>query len=148
LAIEVRLADARDRRALAEFYAREGLRFSELATRTSLMPIGVSKETMFIVAVSSETVCAALKLDIGADAKLGKVGYLSYFEVEDELENSDLGLKMLQKTAEIAEKKGLRTLDAMVSEKRQGVIKLYSDSLFEEQHKEVYLRRNFRKRMF
>jgi len=148
LAIEVRLADARDRQALAEFYAREGLRFNELATRTSLMPIGVSKETMFIVAVSSQTVCAALKLDIGSDAKLGKVGYLSYFEVEDELESTDLGLKMLQKTAEIAEKKGLRTLDAMVSEKRQDVIKLYSDSLFEEQHKEVYLRRNFRERMF
>jgi len=112
------------------------------------MPIGVSKETMFIVAISSDTVCAALKLDIGADAKLGKVGYLTFFEVENELESTDLGLRMLQKTAEIAEEKGLRTLDAMVTEKRQDVIKLYSDSRFEEQHKEVYLRRNFRERMF
>lgn len=148
MSIEVRLANARDRKALAQFYSREGIRFDELASRTSLMPIGVSKETMFIIATSDDTVCAALKLDIGQDVSVGKIGFIQHFEIEDELESTDLGLRMLQKTEEIAEEKGLRTLDAMVTEKRQDVIKLYTDSKFEEHHKEVYLRRNFRSRIF
>lgn len=148
MSIEVRLATARDRKTLAQFYSREGIRFDELASRTSLMPIGVSKETMFVIAATNDTVYAALKLDIGQDVSVGKIGFIQHFEIEDELESTDLGLRMLQKTVEIAEEKGLRTLDAMVTEKRLDVIKLYTDSQFEENHKEVYLRRNFRSRIF
>ncbi len=148
MTIEVRLATARDRQALAEFYSREGLRFNELASRASLMPIGVSKETMFVIAAANGAVVAALKLDIGQDASIGKIGFIQHFEIEDELESTDLGLTMLRKTAEIAEEKDLKNLDAMVTENRIDVIKLYTDSLFKEHHKEVYLRRSFRSRIF
>ena len=87
MSIEVRLANARDRQAPAQFYSREGIRFDELASRTSLMPIGVSKETMFIIAAVNDTVCAALKLDIGQDVSVGKIGFIQHFEIEDELES-------------------------------------------------------------
>ena len=60
----------------------------------------------------------------------------------------DLGLKMLNKIIEIAEDKGLRALDTLVTESRTDVIGLFNESGFTENRKEVYLRKNFRERIF
>jgi hypothetical protein len=103
---------------------------------------------MFIVAVTKGVVVAALKLDIGKDPEIGRVGFVKYFEIEDKLESTDLGDRMLKKTVEIAEKKNLSALDTLVSESRPEVIMLYQDSGFEEKCKEVYLRRTFRPSVF
>ena len=146
--IEVRLATAQERTALEEFYAREGHNFQEFASQSACTPMGVKQETMFVVAVTQGLVVAALKLDIGRDPKLGKVGFIQHFEIEDELEDTDLGLKMLDKIVEIAEDKGLRALDTLVTESRQDVIDLYTKAEFKENRKEVYLRRDFRARIF
>ena len=146
--IEVRLATAQERSALEEFYAREGYNFQEFSTQAACTPVGAKQETMYVVAVTQELVVAALKLDICKDPKLGKVGFIQHFEIEDELEHTDLGLKMLEKIIEIAEHKGLRALDTLVAESRQDVIGLYTESEFKENRKEVYLRRDFKKRIF
>lgn len=146
--IEVQLATAQERTALEQFYAREGHNFQEFASRAACTPVGAKQETMYVVAVTQDLVVAALKLDIGKDPKLGKVGFIEHFEIEDELEDTNLGLQMLNKIIEIAEEKGLRALDTLVSESRHDVIGLYNESGFEEERKEVYLRRNFRARIF
>ena len=146
--IEVRLATAQERTALEEFYAREGYNFQEFATQAACSPVGAKQETMYVVAVTQEVVVAALKLDIGRDPKFGKVGFIQHFEIEDELEHTDLGIKMLNKIIELADEKGLRALDTLVTESRQDVISLYTDSGFKEKRKEVYLRRDFRERIF
>ena len=126
--IDVRLATAQERTALEEFYAREGQNFQEFSVQAACTPVGAKQETMYIVAVTQDLVVAALKLDIGRDPKLGKIGFIQHFEIEDELEHTDLGLKMLDKVVEIAEDKGLRALDTLVSESRQDVINLYTQS--------------------
>jgi len=146
--IEVRLATAQERTALEEFYAREGKNFQEFSSQAACTPVGAKKETMFVVAVTKGVVVAALKLDIGKDPKLGKIGFIQHFEIEDELEDTDLGLQMLNKIVEIADDKNLRALDTLVSESRQDVIDLYTKSGFKEDRKEVYLRRDFRLRVF
>ncbi len=97
MSVEVRIADALDRQALKEFYSREGMDFRTLASRLTPSASGMAKETMFIVGVTSGIVVAALRLDIGQDPSLGKVGFVQHFEIEDELEKTDLGLKMLEK---------------------------------------------------
>lgn len=148
MVIDVRLANAQDRSALDQFYAREGHSFQKLAVQTACTPVGGILETMFVVAATSDLVVAALKLDIGNDPKLGKVGVIQHFEIEDELENTDLGTKMLNKAIEIAEEKGLRSLDTLISESRGDVINLYTQSGFKEERKEIYLRKNFRARVF
>jgi hypothetical protein len=148
MTIEVRLATAQERTALEQFYAREGHNFQEFASQAACTPVGAKQETMFVVAVTENQVVAALKLDIGKDPKLGKIGFVQHFEIEDELEDTDLGLQMLNKIIEIAEDKGLRALDTLVSESRQDVIGIYSESGFKEERKEVYLRRSFRARIF
>jgi hypothetical protein len=148
MSIEVRIADALDRQALKEFYSREGLDFQALSSRLTPSASGMAKETMFIVGVTSGMVVAALRLDIGQDPSLGKVGFVQHFEIEDELEKTDLGLRMLQKATEIAEERNLRCLDALISEERSDVIKLFTDSQFNEDHKEVLLRRDFKTRVF
>ena len=146
--IEVRLATAQERTALEEFYAREGQNFQEFSTQAACTPVGAKKETMFVVAVTKGVVVAALKLDIGKDPKLGKIGFIQHFEIEDELEDTDLGIQMLSKIIEIADDKNLRALDTLVSESRRDIIDLYTKSGFNEDRKEVYLRRDFRLRVF
>lgn len=146
--IEVRLATAQERTALEEFYAREGYNFQEFASQAACTPVGAKQETMFVVAVTQGLVVAALKLDIGKDPKFGKVGFIQHFEIEDELEHTDLGSRMIDKIVEIAEEKGLRALDTLVTESRHDVIGLYTESGFKENRKEVYLRRDFRARIF
>ncbi len=146
--IDVRLATAQERTALEEFYAREGQNFQEFSTKAACTPVGTIQETMYVVAVTDGIVVAALKLDIGKDPKLGKVGFIQHFEIEDELEHTDLGAKMLNKIIEIAEDKGLRALDTLVTESRQDVIGLHIEAGFKENRKEVYLRRDFRARIF
>jgi len=146
--IEVRLATAQERTALEEFYAREGQNFQDFSTRATCTPVGAKLETMYVVAVTKGMVVAALKLDIAKDPKLGKIGFIEHFEIEDELEHTDLGLKMLNKIIEIAEDKGLRALDTLVTESRQDVIGLHFEAGFKENRKEVYLRRDFRARIF
>ena len=146
--IEVRLATAQERTALEEFYAREGYNFQEFASQAASTPVGAKQETMYVVAVTQGLVVAALKLDIGRDPKLGKVGFVQHFEIEDELEHTDLGNRMLAKVIEIADEKGLRALDTLVTESRQDVIGLYTEAGFKENRKEVYLRRDFRARIF
>ncbi|MHA1939936.1 MAG: hypothetical protein ACW97O_17155, partial [Candidatus Thorarchaeota archaeon] len=59
-----------------------------------------------------------------------------------------LGNRMLEKTIELAQEKGLRALDAVVREDRTDVIALYLDSEFNEMRKDVCLRRYFRERIF
>jgi hypothetical protein len=142
--IEVRIATAADRAALERFYSREGLDFQSLSSRNSLVPVKTSRETMYIIAASSDMVLAALKLDVANDPKIGEVGYIQHFEIEDELEHTDIGLQMLQEAVTIADDKNLKALDASVSEERADVIKLYLDSEFNEVRKDVYLRRKFR----
>ncbi|TFG97676.1 GNAT family N-acetyltransferase [Candidatus Thorarchaeota archaeon] len=146
--IEVRLATAQERNALEEFYTGEGLNFHEFASQASCTPMGAKQETMFVVAVTQELVVAALKLDIGTVPKLGKIGFIQHFEIDDELEHTDLGLRMLNKIIEIADEKGLIALDTLVTESRQDVIDLYIESGFKENRKEVYLRKDFRARIF
>lgn len=146
--IEVRLATAQERTALEEFYAREGKNFQEFSLQAACTPVGAKKETMFVVAVTEGLVVAALKLDIGKDPKLGNIGFIQHFEIEDELEDTDLGFQMLNKIIEIADDKNLRALDTLVSESRQDVIDLYTKSGFKENRREVYLRRDFRLRVF
>jgi hypothetical protein len=144
--IEVRIATAQDRAALEQFYSREGLDFQSLSTRNAL--VKTSRETMYVIAAARDMVVAALKLDVADDPKLGDVGYIQHFEIEDELESTDLGLKMLSQVAEIAENKGLRALNAIIRESRTDVIKIFTDSDFKELRKEVYLRRSFRSQVF
>ncbi len=146
--IEVRLATARDRQLMKEFYSREGLDFHNLSIRRTSSSSGMARETMFIVAVTSELVVAALRLDIGLDPSLGKTGFVQHFEIEDALESSDLGFRMIQKAIEIAEEKSLRCLDALVPESRKDVVKLYLDSDFNENDKEILLRKDFRGKIF
>ncbi|MBE0526305.1 MAG: hypothetical protein IH631_05140 [Candidatus Thorarchaeota archaeon] len=55
---------------------------------------------------------------------------------------------MLNKIIEIADEKGLIALDTLVTESRQDVIDLYIESGFKENRKEVYLRKDFRARIF
>jgi ribosomal protein S18 acetylase RimI-like enzyme len=148
MVIDVRLATARDRSALDQFYAREGYNFQKLASQVACTPVGGILETMFVVASTDDSVVAALKLDIGRDPKLGKIGIIQHFEIEDELEDTDLGQKMLSKTVKIAEEKGLRALDTLVSESRSDVIDLYAQSGFTEERKEIHLRKDFRARIF
>ncbi|MFX1603569.1 MAG: GNAT family N-acetyltransferase [Promethearchaeota archaeon] len=146
--IQVRLATAQDRTTLDAFYKREGIDFHGLTTRSAFTPIGSTRETMYVVAAAQDMIVAALRLDVAEDPELGDVGYIQHFEVEDELEGTDLGLSMLEKTIEIATEKRLRALDAIVREDRADVMRLYLDSEFNELHKEVYLRRSFRERIF
>jgi ribosomal protein S18 acetylase RimI-like enzyme len=148
MVIDVRIATAQDRSALDQFYAREGHSFQKLAAQAACTPVGGILETMFVVASANDMVVAALKLDIGKDPKLGKIGVIQHFEIEDELEETDLGMKMLSKAVEIAEEKGLRALDTLVSESKGSVINLYTESGFAEERKEIYLRKNFRARIF
>jgi hypothetical protein len=146
--IDVRLATAQDRKALDQFYAREGKDFQNLTTRSISSPVGAIVETMFVIAATEDMIVAALKLDIGNDPRLGRVGFIKYFEIEDELEQTDLGARMIARTIEIAERKGLKALDTMVPESRQDVISIFGDSGFEEQCREVRLRRLFRTSVF
>ncbi len=146
--IHVRLATAQDRASLEEFYAREGIEFSKLLARNVMQVVGASKETMYIIAATMDIIVAALKLDVLQDPSIGQVGFIQHFEIEDDLESTDLGLKMLSKAVEIADDKGLRALNAIIRESRTDVIKLFTDSSFKELRKEVYLRRSFRQQIF
>lgn len=144
--ISVRMADATDREELKDFYSREGLDFEDIMTRTA--PTFSHSETMYIVAEAQGMIVAALRLSIGREPGLGKVGIIQHFEIEDELEQTELGPNMLSEAVQIAEDKGLRALDTMVRDDRTEVIELYKDAQFEIDHKETYLRRKFRKRLF
>ncbi len=142
--IQVRIATATDRAALEQFYSREGLDFHSLSTGNSIVPARTSRETMYVIAATTNMIVAALKFDVANDPNLGNIGYIQHFEIEDDLEHTDIGLQMLDRAIEIADDKNLSALDAVVSEKRADVIKLYLDSEFRELRKEIYLRRNFR----
>ncbi|MFW9847116.1 MAG: hypothetical protein ACFFD6_10230 [Candidatus Thorarchaeota archaeon] len=146
--INVRLASAQDRTSLDEFYKREGMDFQDLSARPSSSSIGAARETMYIIAVSGNMVVAALKLDIVKDPGLGNVGYILHFEIEDELENTNLGHRMIEKTVEIAKTKSLRALNASINEERSDVISIFLDTEFHEVRKDVCLRRDFRERIF
>jgi ribosomal protein S18 acetylase RimI-like enzyme len=134
--------------SLEEFYNREGLDFHGLSSRQPLSSIGAARETMYIVAATGDIVVAAMKLDVVRDPELGDIGHILHFEIEDALESTDLGHRMLSKTIELAQEKGLRALDAVVREERADVIALYLDSEFKELRKDVRLRRYFRERIF
>ncbi|MHA2026585.1 MAG: hypothetical protein ACW98U_11865 [Candidatus Thorarchaeota archaeon] len=146
--IDVRLATAPDRTLIEEFYVREGLNFQQLVAHTSSTPVGVSIETMYVVAATRGMVVAALKLDIAKDPALGKIGFIKHFEIEDALESTDLGSRMLQKAIEIADDKGLRALDAVFDISRSDLIDLYTASEFKEERKEVVMRKDFGLRVF
>ncbi|MGD9396971.1 MAG: hypothetical protein PVJ05_11125 [Candidatus Thorarchaeota archaeon] len=146
--IDVRLAGAQDRSLIEEFYVREGKNFQQLILHSASTPVGASSETMFVIAVVRGMVAAALKLDIARDPALGRVGFIRYFEIEDELEGTDLGQKMLDKTSEIAEDKGLKALDAVFNVSRADLFDLYTESGFREERKEIYLRKDFRPSVF
>ncbi len=146
--INVRLATAHDRTALEEFYSREGIRFDDLSSQNASLALGATKETMYVVAVAGDMVVASLKLDVKKDPSLGLVGHIQHFEIEDELEETILGARMLQKIAKIAEEKGFRALDTIVSEKRADIIQVYLSSGFKENHKEVHLRKEFQAGLF
>ncbi|MFW9919901.1 MAG: GNAT family N-acetyltransferase [Candidatus Thorarchaeota archaeon] len=148
MSIEVRIANARDRQALKEFYSREGMDFQNLTSRITPSAGGIATETMFIIALANEMVVAAMRLDIGQDPSLGKVGFIQHFEIEDELEESDLGKQMLDRALEIGRNRNLRCLEALVHEKRKEVIKLYVDSDFREEHKEILMRKDLKTRIF
>lgn len=148
MSIEVRIANARDRKALKEFYSREGMDFQNLTTRVTPAASGMASETMFIIALTNDLVVAALRLDIGQDPSLGKVGFIQHFEIEDALETSDLGKRMIEKALEIGQSKNLRCLEALVNERRKDVIDLYLESEFQEDHKEILLRKDFKPRFF
>lgn len=146
--IDVRLANAQDRSLIEEFYVREGMNFQQLMQHARSTPVGASTETMFVVSVTRGMVVAALKLDIAKDPALGRVGFIRYFEIEDALEDTDLGTKMLEKTSEIAEDKGLRALDAVFDVSRADLFDLYTESNYREERKEVCLRKDFRPGVF
>jgi hypothetical protein len=146
--IDVRLANAQDRSQIEEFYVREGLNFQQLNLLAASTPVGASNETMFVIAVTRGMVVAALKLDIAKDPAFGRVGFIRYFEIEDTLESTDLGAKMLEKTSEIAEEKALRALDAVFDVERADLFDLYTESGYKEERKEVCLRKDFRFRVF
>ncbi len=146
--IDVRLATASDRSLIEEFYVREGKNFQQLVAHTASTPVGASIETMFVVATTRGMVVAALKLDIAKDPSLGRVGFIKHFEIEDALEGSDLGHRMLEKTSEIAEDKGLRALDAVFDVSRADLFDLYTESGYVEERKEVWLRKDFGFRVF
>lgn len=146
--IDVRLASAQDRSQIEEFYTREGKNFQQLILYSSTTPVGASSETMFVIAVAQETVVAALKLDIARNPAIGRVGFIRHFEIEDELEQTDLGKKMLEKTSEIADDKGLRALDAVFDVSRADLFDLYSEAGFREERKEIWLRKDFRPSLF
>ncbi|MFW9795114.1 MAG: hypothetical protein ACFFEE_12470, partial [Candidatus Thorarchaeota archaeon] len=110
--------------------------------------VGASIETMFVIAVTRGMVVAALKLDIAKDPALGRVGFIKHFEIEDALESTDLGHRMLEKTGEIAEDKGLRALDAVFDVSRADLFDLYTESGYKEERKEVCLRKDFGLRVF
>ncbi|MFW9832813.1 MAG: hypothetical protein ACFFEK_02365 [Candidatus Thorarchaeota archaeon] len=148
LDIDVRLATAQDRSMIEEFYVREGKNFQQLIQHSSSTPVGPSSETMFVVALIRGMVVAALKLDIAKDPSVGKVGFIRYFEIEDELEDTDLGKKMLEKSNEIAEDKGLRALNTVFDVSRADLFDLYTESGYKEERKEVHLRRDFRPGVF
>ncbi len=145
LDITIRLATAHDRNALDEFYAREGMSFKAISTRAVCYG---SMETMFLVAVTDDVVIAAMKLDIARDPKLGMVGYIQFFEIEDKFESTDLGTQMLSKLVEIADQKNLVALDATVNEERKDLVSMFLANHFEVDHKEVYLRRKFKPSVF
>jgi len=146
--VEVRLATAQDRSLIEEFYVREGKNFQQLIQHSSATPVGASSETMFVIAVIRGMVVAALKLDIAKDPALGRVGYIRYFEIEDELEDTNLGKNMLERTSKIAEDKGLRALDAIFDVSRADLFDLYTESEYKEERKEVCLRKDFRPGVF
>ena len=146
--IEVRLATAQDKPSLEEFYRREGFDFQELSHRPAISSSGSVRETMYIIAVTVDMVVASLKLDVIRDPDLGDIGQIFHFEIEDALESTDLGQRMLNRAIELAQEKGLRALDAMVREDRADVISLLLGSEFNEMRKEVHLRRYFRERIF
>jgi N-acetylglutamate synthase-like GNAT family acetyltransferase len=146
--IDVRLATAQDRSLIEEFYVREGKNFQQLIQYAATTPVGASSETMFVIAVTRGMVVAALKLDIAKDPAVGRLGFIRYFEIEDALEGTSLGLKMLEKTHEIAEEKGLRALDAVFDVARADLFDLYTESGFREERKEVCLRKDFRPGVF
>ncbi|MFW9964168.1 MAG: hypothetical protein ACFFCX_11425 [Candidatus Sifarchaeia archaeon] len=146
--IDVRLAKAQDRSLIEEFYVREGKNFQQLILHSAATPVGASSETMFVIAVIRGMVVAALKLDIAKDPALGRIGFIRHFEIEDELEKTDLGSKMLEKTNRIAVEKGLRALDAVFDVSRADLFDLYEESGFREERKEVYLRKAFRPGVF
>jgi hypothetical protein len=148
LDIEVRLATAQDRNLIEEFYVREGKNFQVLMQHASSTPVGASSEAMFVIAVIRGMVVASLKLDIAKDPAVGRVGFIRYFEIEDELEDTDLGQKMLKKASELAEDKGLRALDAVFDISRADLFDLYTESGFREERKEIYLRKDFRPSVF
>lgn len=141
--IDVRLASAQDRSLIEEFYVREGMNFQQLIQLARATPVGASSEAMFVIAVTRGMVVAALKLDIAKDPALGRVGFIRYFEIEDELEGTDLGAKMLERTRVIAEEKGLRALDAVFDVERADLFDIYTESGYREERKEVCLRRDF-----
>ena len=144
--IDVRLATAPDRTLIEEFYVREGLNFQQLVAAST--PVGVSIETMYVVAATRGMVIAVLKLDIAKDPALGKVGFIKHFEIEDDFESTDIGSQMLEKASEIAEEKGLRALDAIFDISRTDLIELYSASEFKEERKKIVLRKDFGLRVF
>jgi GNAT superfamily N-acetyltransferase len=146
--IKVRLATAQDRVLIEEFYVREGKNFQQLIHHSGSTPVGASSETMFVIAVARGMVVAALKLDIAKDPALGRVGFIRHFEIEDELEGTDIGQKMLEKASMIAEGKGLRALDAVFDVSRADLFDLYTESGYREERKEVYLRKDFRPSAF
>ena len=146
--IDVRLATAQDRTLIEEFYVREGFNFQRLVAHTASTPVGASTETMYVIAASNMMVVAALKLDVAKDPALGKVGYIKHFEIEDELEGTDLGLQMLQKASEIAEERGLRALNAVFDVSRADLFDLFTASDYKEERKEVHMIRDFGFRVF
>ena len=146
--IDVRLANAQDRSRIEEFYTREGKNFQQLIMYSSTTPVGASSETMFVVAIAQETVVAALKLDIARSPAIGRVGFIRHFEIEDELEQTDLGERMLEKTSEIAMDRGLRALEAVFDVSRADLFDLYSEAGFREERKEIWLRKDFRPSIF
>ncbi len=146
--VEVRIADARERQALKEFYSREGLNFQTLTSRVTPAASGMASETMFIVGVVETLVVAALRLDIGYDPSLGKVGFIQHFEIEDELESTDLGRRMIERALKVGNERNLSCMEALVPENRRDVVDLYCSSDFEEDHKEVLLRKYLKTRIF
>ena len=146
--IDVKLATARDRSLIEEFYVREGRNFRQLILHAASTPVGASSETMFVIAVARGMVVAALKLDIAKDPAIGRLGFIRYFEIENELEGTDLGQKMLERTSKIAEEKNLRALDAIFDVARADLFDLYTESGYREERKEVCLRKDFRLRVF
>lgn len=146
--IDVKLANAQDRSLIEEFYVREGMNFQQLIHYASSTPVGPSSETMFVIAVTRGMVVAALKLDIAKDPAMGRVGFIRYFEIENALEDTDLGEKMLERASAIAEEKGLRALDAIFDVERADLFDLYTESGYREERKEVCLRKDFKFRVF